>query len=94
MSIALLLVRDYDGTDIGIGHSDSGSVAGKINEIATRANLLDVASVTGAPTGVTIVEAEGLRKLTLTLVDAVVPLVDNAGVVAYGSLKLCDLPQV
>jgi hypothetical protein len=26
-------------------------------------------------------------------VDAVVPLVDEAGVVAYGSLKLCDLPE-
>lgn len=51
MSIALLTVRDYDGTDLGIGHSDSGSVAGKINEIATRVNLLDVAGATGAPAG-------------------------------------------
>ncbi len=43
-------------------------------------------------TGVTVVEELGIIRATLTLVDTPVVLADNAGVVAYGSLKVLDLP--
>ena len=31
--------------------------------------------------------------ITMTLTNVAVTMVDNAGVVAYGSLKICDLPE-
>jgi len=47
-----------------------------------------------AGTGVTAAEtAAGMRKVVITLVDAEVPLVDEAGVVAYGGLKIYDMPE-
>ena len=44
-------------------------------------------------TGVTSVSKAGHNKLVLTLQNTPVPLVDEAGVVAYGSLKVADLPE-
>lgn len=43
-------------------------------------------------TGVSVVESLGIIRATLTLANVAVPLADNAGVVAYGSLKVLDLP--
>lgn len=49
---------------------------------------------TAAGEGVSVREdaSGGVRQLVITLVDAPVEMVDEAGVVAYGGLKVCDLP--
>lgn len=54
--------------------------------------VADRATVAGS--GVTMREdrAFGQRKIVLNLEDVHVPLVDEAGVVAFGSLKILDLP--
>lgn len=47
-----------------------------------------------AGTGVTATETiSGVRKVVLTLTNAVVTMADEAGVVAYGGLKVYDLPE-
>lgn len=43
-------------------------------------------------TGVTAAETSAIKTLTLTLVNTPIPLTDEAGVVAYGGLKVADLP--
>lgn len=51
------------------------------------------ADATVAGTGVTLADANAaaIRKLTFTFVNAQVTLADEAGVVAYGGLKFCDM---
>lgn len=46
-------------------------------------------------TGVTVRQApsSGVRQIVLTLANTPIPLVDEAGVVAYGSLKVWDAPE-
>lgn len=48
-----------------------------------------------AGTGVTAqhLGAQNVQKTVLTLKDVAVPMVDEAGVVAYGGLKIYDLPE-
>lgn len=64
--------------------------------MAAAAALIDPTKDAGTPngTGVTAEEmgTRGFHKTKLTLVNTPVVLADNAGVVAYGSLKLYDFP--
>lgn len=46
-----------------------------------------------AGTGVSATNTSGFTKTVLTLKDTPVVLADNAGVVAYGGLKIFDFPQ-
>lgn len=52
-------------------------------------------SATAAGTGVTLSSSVvgGVKHVTLTLVDTPIPMVDDPGVVAYGGLKIADLPE-
>jgi hypothetical protein len=65
-------------------------------EIAVVQAEVDALTSTGgaaaAGSGVTVVESLGVVRAVLTLVDTPVVMADNAGVVAYGSLKVLDLP--
>lgn len=58
---------------------------------AGRADL-GIAAGTGVSLRQDTVGGE-LRQVVLTLVNAAVPLVDEAGVVAFGSLKIFDFPE-
>ena len=66
----------------------------------TMTNLVagteEITDGAGAPngTGVTAEETpSGLRKVVVTFVDTPVVMVDEGGVVAFGSLKIYDLPE-
>lgn len=52
-----------------------------------------VSALVAAGAGVSVAPKAGPQTFTFELVDAVVPMVDNAGVVAYGSLKIADFAQ-
>ena len=54
--------------------------------------LTSTGGATASGTGVTAVESLGVVRVVVTLVDTPVVMADNAGVVAYGSLKVLDLP--
>jgi len=56
-------------------------------------DVLNTALSTPNGTGVTVTEAPGLRKAVVTLAATPVALVDEAGIVAYGGLKILDLPE-
>lgn len=64
---------------------------------AASPGFVEVTMTQGAPTangtGVTIsAPRPGVRAVTLTFLNTPIPLVDEAGVVAYGSLKIIDMP--
>jgi hypothetical protein len=135
MSIALLNIRDFDGTGAGIGHGGPGvAIVEKLNEVVDVVNVLDpdsdgpqaddityeradaskkvisassddveaalndlddaigTSESTANGTGVSVAEVPGTRRAVVTFVNTPIPLVDEAGVVAYGSLKVLDLP--
>lgn len=71
-------------TTLGVGTGDTPT----LTDVRLTASA-------GAPAGTGVVGSEtpGMRKLTLTLTDTPVVLADNAGVTAYGSLKVADLPE-
>ncbi len=79
-------------TSVSVGASGS-----EVAITATPAQMNSVGTNVGAAagTGVTATETGfGRHKTTvLTLVNTPVPLTDEAGVVAYGGLKLYDFPQ-
>jgi len=98
--------NDYDGTDLSRAHKGS-VVVDMVNSLITEANnsakagttptfadvTLTADAAVAAGSGVTGAETPALRKLVLTLVDTPVVLADNAGVTAYGGLKVADLPE-
>ncbi len=82
---------------IGAGlrnHYDKGSRASLTAAFAAIDSKLTPDSGAANGTGVTAVESgsAAIQRTTLTLVNTPVVLADNAGVVAYGSLKLYDAP--
>lgn len=56
-------------------------------------NAFNATGGTVAGTGVAASNAAGYTKTVLTFKDTPIPLADNAGVVAYGGLKVFDFPQ-
>lgn len=54
--------------------------------------LTSTGGATASGTGVTVTEHLGIVRVVVTLVNTPVVMADNAGVVAYGSLKVLDLP--
>lgn len=75
----------------------SGRAAVKAAFKAVDDALGSASSSAGAPagTGVTATESgtDSAHRTVLTFTDVHVPLVDEAGVVAYGGLKVYDFPQ-
>lgn len=70
------------------------------NPIFPKASFIQIGAVgpvfgAAAGTGVTASERTPgiIHRTVLTLVNAVIPLADAAGVVAYGGLKVYDLPE-
>lgn len=92
-----VITFDIDPTDIdGAG---TALEAGMAYPVMLRADAMlarydlavgPAALVNG--TGVSVTQGPGTIHAVITLNDTPVPLVDEAGVVAYGSLKLLDLP--
>jgi hypothetical protein len=74
----------------------SGGLLGVIESTVNEAleGLGDPVAGAAAGTGVTAADplVGQVQQVVLTLEDAAVPLADNAGVVAYGSLKVFDFP--
>lgn len=83
----------YDNSGSGLTATD---VQAAVDEVEDRVDTLeatvDTVGATPAGTGVTATEVPGTRKLVFTFVNTPVPMVDEAGVVAYGSVKIADLP--
>ena len=70
-------------TTLGLGTGDTPTFTNAV---------LTANQSTPSGAGVASVENPGTRKVTITLTNAAVVLADNAGVTAYGSLKVLDLP--
>lgn len=79
-------------TSLAIGTSGS-----ETSLTATPTQLNSVGASIGAAAGMGVTAAETgfghFKSTTLTLTDTPVPLVDEAGVIAYGGLKIYDFPQ-
>lgn len=92
----LASVANGEGASL-VGLEDS---AGYLAAADVEAAIAEIAAVTvrknAAASGNGVVltsETPGTQKLVLTLTDVEIPLVDEAGVVAYGGLKIADLPE-
>lgn len=69
-------------------------IVGNPSGTPTFTDVAVTPDATAAGTGVVATSEQlQVRTLLLTLTDTPVVLADNAGVVAYGSLKICDLPE-
>jgi hypothetical protein len=80
----------FTATSIATGTSGSETTvsAAQVNSVTTNVGVV-------AGTGVSVVETGfgAFKTSTFTLADVDVPLVDEAGVIAYGSLQIYDFPK-
>ena len=88
------------GSAVGIAYRTDGSAGSMVYETAdsgttwAAASVSASAEVTASGTGVVATSEElQVRTLLLTLTDVDVAMADEAGVVAYGSLKIADMPE-
>lgn len=84
----------------GIAYRSDGSAGSLVYETAdsgttwTATSAAATAEAAASGTGVAATSEElQVRTLTLTLTDVDVAMADEAGVVAYGSLKIADMPE-
>lgn len=92
----LASITNTEGASL-IGLEDSG---GYLAAAEVEAGIAEIAAVTvrknaaASGTGVVLTsEVPGVKSITLTLTNTPVVLVDEAGVVAYGGLKIATLPE-
>lgn len=72
-----------------LGLNGKGDLCLKSQIVARVINNITPATITGVVFNFGVLQK---NVLNLKMTNAVIPMVDNAGVVAYGSLKLADLP--
>lgn len=77
----------------GASEEHAADLLDLVDEIVDKVNTIDGTDATTPATGVSIAGEPGQKKLTITFDNVHVALADNAGVVAYGSLKILDLPE-